>query len=415
MKAPKFRPHHRWICGGLGPRLCPVSGLLPDDAVGMPGAAQGGVVGDQALAVEVVEAVVHQDHAFLAPSLDGVFQLVELVFADEIAHGAVGDDEFVGQHAAGAVGGGQEVLGDDALQGVGQLEDDLALGAAFEDADDAFQGMGDVGRMHGGQNEVTGFGRGQRGGDGLVIAHFADDDDVGVLAQDVDEGAVEGADVGEHFLLDDDGALVFVDELDGVLDGDDLAAALAVDEVHQVIEGGGFAGAGGAGDEDQAVGSAGQLVDFLGQAEFLAGGDACRRKSGSSFPDGRCGGRRWRARGRRRCAAGKCTAPIPGRISCFCCSLSRLSAISRDLLLGQGVLVGNDDFAVDAEGGRHAGDQVEVGGVEFVGGGEEPVQVFSCSLVEDSRLATSRAAAKRQRPAWESSIEGAAGFAGTGG
>ena len=37
-------------------------------------------------------------------------------------------------------------------------------------------------------------------------------------------------------------------------------------------------------------------------------------------------------------------------------------------VLGQRVFIGEDDFAVDAEGGRHAGDQVQVRGVEFVGG-----------------------------------------------
>src|ERR1051326_1582086 len=39
------------------------SGLLTDDVVGMAGAAEGGVVGDEALAIQVVEAVIHQGHA----------------------------------------------------------------------------------------------------------------------------------------------------------------------------------------------------------------------------------------------------------------------------------------------------------------------------------------------------------------
>ena len=33
--------------------------FLPDDMVRMPGATQGGIVGDQTLAVEIVKAVVH--------------------------------------------------------------------------------------------------------------------------------------------------------------------------------------------------------------------------------------------------------------------------------------------------------------------------------------------------------------------
>ena len=69
--------------------------------------------------------VVHEHHAVFAAHLDGVVQMMELIFPDEIAHGAGGDEEFVGEHAAGAVGGGQQVLGNDALQGIGQLHDDL--------------------------------------------------------------------------------------------------------------------------------------------------------------------------------------------------------------------------------------------------------------------------------------------------
>ena len=105
------------------------------------------------------------------------------------------------------------------------------------------------------EHEVAGLGRGERGGDGFVLAHFPDHDDIGVLAEDMDEGAVEGVGVGQDFLLDDDGAFVPVHVFDGVLDGDDLAPALAVDQVDHVVERGGFAGAGGPGDQDQAVGS----------------------------------------------------------------------------------------------------------------------------------------------------------------
>src|SRR5437016_11273388 len=124
--------------------------------------------------------------------------------------------------------------------------------------------------MHGGKNGVAGFSRRQRGGNRFKIAHFANDDDVGVLAQDMHQGAVKGADIGKDFLLDDDGPFVFVDEFDGVFDGDDFAAALAVNEVHHVIEGGGFARAGWASDQDQAIGPAGQIVNFFGQAQLFA-------------------------------------------------------------------------------------------------------------------------------------------------
>jgi hypothetical protein len=158
---------------------------------------------------------------------------MKLVFADHVAHGAVGDEQLAGQHAPAAVGRRQQILGDDPLQRIGQLHDDLPLRVAFEHADDPLQRVRDVGRVHGGQHEVARFRRRQRRGHGLMIAHFAHHDHVRVLPQHVDQGAIEGAHVGQHFLLHDDGPFVLMHKFDRVFDGDDLAAALAVDEIDQ--------------------------------------------------------------------------------------------------------------------------------------------------------------------------------------
>ena len=64
--------------------------------------------------------------------------------------------------------------------------------------------------------------------------------------------------------------LFSMNEFNRVLDGDNLAAALAVDEVHEIIQRGGLARAGGTGDQHQAVGFAGQFVESFRQTEFLA-------------------------------------------------------------------------------------------------------------------------------------------------
>src|ERR1035437_10919320 len=125
-----------------------VSGLLRDDAVGVASAAHGRVIADEALAVQVVEAIVHEGHALFAPGLDGVLQLVDLVLPDQVAHRAVGDDQLIREHATSAVGGGQEFLGDNPLQRVGHLENDLPLRAALENAHDSLQRVGDTGRVH---------------------------------------------------------------------------------------------------------------------------------------------------------------------------------------------------------------------------------------------------------------------------
>jgi hypothetical protein len=44
-----------------------------------------------------------------------------------------------------------------------------------------------------------------------------------------------------------------------------------------------------------------------------------------------------------------------------------------DIRFGEHVLFGDDDFAVDAEGGWDTDDQVKIGGIEFVGCSQEAV------------------------------------------
>ncbi len=81
------------------------------------------------------------------------------------------------------------------------------------------------------KREVTRFGDRQRGLDRFQIAHFADEDDVGIFAQRVLERVREALGVRADFALVDDAALMAVDELDRIFDRDDVAAPLAIDLV----------------------------------------------------------------------------------------------------------------------------------------------------------------------------------------
>ena len=85
----------------------------------MPGPAQSGIIRNETFAVEIIKAVVHERHAFFAPRLDRVLQLMQIVFTDQIADGAVRHNQFVRQHAAGTVGRRQQFLRDDTLQRIG--------------------------------------------------------------------------------------------------------------------------------------------------------------------------------------------------------------------------------------------------------------------------------------------------------
>jgi hypothetical protein len=104
---------------------------------------------------------------------------------------------------------------------------------------------------------------------GLDVADLPDQDDVGVLADDVSQPGREGeADLRAHRNLVH--ALQLV--LDRVLDGDDLAIG-RVDLVERAIERGRLAGAGGAGHEQDAVGARDQRLeapaDLGREAELL--------------------------------------------------------------------------------------------------------------------------------------------------
>ena len=86
-------------------------------------------------------------------------------------------------HAAQAVGARKQALRDGCLQHAGELDADLALLVRRKHGDDAVDRLGGVERVQRREDEVAGLGGEQRRFDRLVIAHFADEDDVGVLTQ----------------------------------------------------------------------------------------------------------------------------------------------------------------------------------------------------------------------------------------
>src|SRR5205814_5680368 len=123
------------------------------------------------------------------------------------------------------------------------LRADLLLLVRRVEGADPVDGLRGTLRVQRGEDEVTGLRRGQRGRHGLQVAQLADQDDVRVLAQRVLEGGGERAGIRPDFALVDQAALVRVEELDRVLDGDDVRVAGPVGQVQQGGEGGGLAGA----------------------------------------------------------------------------------------------------------------------------------------------------------------------------
>ena len=107
-----------------------------------------------------------------------------------------------------------------------------------EDVNDAVNGLRGAGGVQRRQHEVASLGGGDGGGNGFKVAHLADEDDVRILAQDVAQRGGEGAGIGADLALDDDAALVAMQELDRVLDGNDMASARAVDLINHRRQGG---------------------------------------------------------------------------------------------------------------------------------------------------------------------------------
>jgi hypothetical protein len=132
---------------------------------------------------------------------------------------------------------------------------------------------------------VSGLRGGQRGLDGLQVAHFADQDHVGVLPQRRLERLGEGERVDADLALVDDAPLVADEELDGILDRHDVASLVGVDVVDHGGERGALAGAGGPGDEDEPALLAGDLLQNLGEQQLVDGGDL-ERNDAEDHPDG---------------------------------------------------------------------------------------------------------------------------------
>src|SRR3954447_9374866 len=173
-----------------------------------------GLVGDPAALDELGKVLVHRVHAVLRTCLKCAVDLVRLALTDEVAHRGCGHEDLRRDSATTTVGGLGERLADDALERAGELNPDLLLLVRWEDVDDTVDRLCRVLRVQGGEDEVTGLSSGERHGDRLEVTHLTDEDDVGVLAQHVLQGVLEGPGVLPHLALVDQAGLVAVEELD---------------------------------------------------------------------------------------------------------------------------------------------------------------------------------------------------------
>ena len=208
----------------------------------------------------MARCLVHRDHAELPAGLHQRVDLVDLPLPDEVADRRRRDEHLGRDRAARAVGGRQQLLGADPLQRCGELHADLLLLVRGEHVDDAVDRLRRVLGVQRREHEVAGLGRGERGRDRLEVTHLTDEDDVGVLAQDVAQRLGERVRVLPDLALVHDRALVRVQELDRVLDRHDVERLVAVHDVDERGERRALARTGRAGHEDEAARQVGELL-----------------------------------------------------------------------------------------------------------------------------------------------------------
>ena len=109
--------------------------------------------------------------------------------------------------------------------------------------------------------------------DRLEVAHLADEDDVGILAQRRAQRVREAVRVAVHLALVDEAALVLVDVLDRILDREDVLVPLAVDLVDHRRERRRLAAAGRTGDEHEAARPLGERREHRRQPELVEAPD----------------------------------------------------------------------------------------------------------------------------------------------
>ena len=178
---------------------------------------------------------------------------MNLVVANQVPDGRRGNQNLERGDATLAVRPLQQRLTDDALEHHGELRTNLRLLPRRKNVDDAVDRLRRGICVQRGQREVTGLGDFQRGFDSFEIAHFADEHDVRIFTKRGAQRHAEAAGIAVHFALVDQTALVRMDVLDRILDGEDVVLPLDVDLVDHGGQGRRLAAARRPGDQHQSA------------------------------------------------------------------------------------------------------------------------------------------------------------------
>lgn len=163
--------------------------------------SHGIVIADEALLIEIFQALIHGHHAGIVVCLEEAVELFVFCVSDDVSCADGGEEDFCGYDASPVSRYDEKLLGNNCLEGVCELHSDLGLLVWREDVDNSIYGLNGIWGVDGGKDKVACFGSGESGGDCFEVAHFADDDDVGILTQDMPEGIGKTAGVAGDFAL----------------------------------------------------------------------------------------------------------------------------------------------------------------------------------------------------------------------
>ena len=206
---------------------------------------------------------------FILPGLHHRIDLVDLVFADQVADSGVWHQYFESHYAAVARCLRQQGLAENAFEHQRKLRPDLGLLSGRENVDDTVdRRIGRI-RVKRCKGQMAGFCDSQGHLDRFEVTHFADQHDVRILAKCGSESGAERMCVGGDLTLIDDTILVIVEKFDRVLDRQNMIVAVDVDLVDHRRKRRRFTGTGRAGHEDQAAGLFAHVRNHRRQAESV--------------------------------------------------------------------------------------------------------------------------------------------------
>ena len=128
------------------------------------------------------------------------------------------------------------------------------------------------------QHQQAGFRSGEGELNGVEVSHFPHQDHVGVFPQRGPQTRSEALHVKADLSLVDQALALGVNELDGILEGNDVVVLLFVDQVDHGCQGRRFSGSGGPCDQDKTGLLPAQHLNRLGQHEFPQGFDHGRNE-----------------------------------------------------------------------------------------------------------------------------------------